>query len=394
VIQAAGTEEEKKMQELFKNRIVLIGQTATGTTDISHTPFATTDPGMVVQASALHTLLSGRYLKKAGEAIHFFILFFLSLLTAEVVKRRSPLQGLLLVLAGILIYAVFNHLLFIGFGWIVPLFAPLSAMAATYAVMLFLRYMEIRFKGELISRELRTASRIQETFLPQTKPEVAGLDAAFECHFAEQVGGDLYDWSDLGSGQLGVCVGDVSGKGIPAALYMAKVLSDFRRENKNGKMPAEVCEAMNRLLIHESNSGMFLTLLYALVDVNKKTISFSSAGHEPIIFYQHNTQSASVMKGGQGRPLGLFEDSAYGTADIPFQTGDAFLLLSDGVKELRSAQGEELGLNRLADFFAKEVAAPQSAEAIIKNLFKAMQDYQRGGMPPHDDRTLVCVKAI
>ncbi|HXV28659.1 MAG TPA: CHASE2 domain-containing protein, partial [bacterium] len=340
VIAAIGTEAESGLRELFENRIVIIGHTATGTTDLKATPFTSTDPGISVQAAAIHTIFSGKFLRELPAALHIFILFALTLLVWKGASILTPVKGLLLTAATALCYAVANFILFLLLGWILPLVVPLTAIVLTYIVTLFLKYLQERFEGELIRRELSTAARIQETFLPQSTPRIKHLDAAFTCRFAKQVGGDLYEWIDFGQGRLGVCIGDVSGKGVPAALYMAKAMSDFRGEDKTNLMPGKVCAVLNQALVRGGTSGMFLTFLYVLIDPAHKKLFFSNAGHEYLIFYRQASGQAEIVKSEQGRPLGLFEESDYQTASMDFREGDAFLLLSDGVKELRNSKGD------------------------------------------------------
>jgi serine phosphatase RsbU (regulator of sigma subunit) len=391
VIDAVGTERDPQMRELFFNRVILVGHTATGTTDLEPTPFSPADPGVAIQASALHTILGGYFLRSINGAIHFLILVLAAMIVVWISQLSSPKWGLLLVLGLMVFYALCNFALFFGVGWILPLFVPMVAMGLTYVLMLFLKYIEIRLQDEMLNRELQTAARIQETFLPQTQPLVPSLDVAFECRFAKQVGGDLYDWIDFGDGRIGICVGDVSGKGVPAALYMARAISEFRKDDKAGEPPGKVCGNLNTLLTRGSAPGMFLTLLYAVVSPRQKEILFASAGHEPMIFYHNALKQCEILKGAQGRPLGLFEEVEYETSEVPFQEGDAFLLISDGVKELRNPRGEEFGLERLKSFFEGEARHRRKSTEIIHNLFQAMQSYQKG-MAAHDDRTLVCVR--
>ncbi len=391
IIDAVGTERDAELDVKFRDKIILIGITATGATDITHTPFSTLDPGVVVQASAVHTLLSGRYLRKIPEAVHLILLLLFGLVIAESVKRTTPLKGLLFVVSIALIYMAVNIAIFWLVGWILPLFAPVIIIMLSYVLALFFRYIEILFKEEVIAQELKTASRIQENLLPQTKPERPHLDFASECRFAKQVGGDLYDWVPLEGGKLGVCVGDVSGKGVPAALYMARAISEFRRESASESMPGKICERMNNLLSKSGPSGMFLTMVYAIADPARRRIIFCSAGHEPMIVYRAKEKKAEIIEGEKGMPLGLFEGGAYESVEMPFQEGDVILMISDGVRELRTPKREELGMEKLRQWVEERAARDLNSEEMIRQLFNAMKEYQKGALP-HDDRTLFCVK--
>ena len=392
VVASAGTAQEKDMRALFENRVVMIGHTATGSTDLKPTPFSTSEPGIGIQASAVHTLLTGHYLRAAPGALNLLILIFLSLFVAWTTKRNSPVRGLLIAFGAQLTYGIANFILFLVAGWIFLLFVPMVSIALSYALTLFFKFIEIRLQGELLERELSTAARIQGTFLSQSRPQVPGLDAGFQCKFAKQVGGDFYDWQafDDGGRRLSICIGDVSGKGVPAALYMAKALNDFRREAHPDSPPGKVCGIFNNLLAHSGASGMFLTFFYAIVDPGGKKIFFCNAGHEPMMLYRKRENKVEILKSVQGPPLGLFEDTPYETAEIAFQPGDAFLLLSDGVKELRDPKGHELGMETVRALFETEARSSGEADKIIRTIFQAMQSHQRTAAP-HDDRTLVCV---
>jgi CHASE2 domain-containing sensor protein len=393
LIASAGTDREKQMQELFHDRIVLIGHTATGSTDLKPAPFSHAEPGIAIQASAIHTLLMGNYPRSVSEPLHLLLLIVLSLLVAWSTQVSSPVKGLLLAFGIMISYGLVNYLLFLGLGWMLPLFVPFVTVAVTYVLLLFWKYMEIRFEEELLQRELTTAARIQQAFLPQEKPALNSLDVSFECRFAEQVGGDFYDWHDWGEGRLGVCVGDVSGKGVPAALYMARALNDLRREENKDLPPNELCKNINTFLSQSADSGMFMTFLYVTVDTARRKISYCNAGHEFMILYRERRGEAEILKGAQGTPLGIFSESDYETADSSFEPGDLFLLISDGVKELRNPRGEELGMERLREFLTREGKNRTTAKGVIEGLFKRMQEHQKG-RPPHDDRTLVCVRFL
>jgi CHASE2 domain-containing sensor protein len=393
VIDAAGTEREEKLRKLFQDRFVLIGHIATGTSDLIETPFSVASTGVVVHASVLHTLLSNRYLRLLPEPLHFLILLIFSSATLWISNKLTPFKSLLIIIAAICIYAVINTLLFIWTGWIIPLFVPIAVMMLAYGFAIFVRYMDMRFQRELTEQELRTAAEIQQSFLPQTSPESPYFDVAFECQFTKQVGGDFFDWVDLKNERHGFCVGDVSGKGVPAAIYMARALNDFRRMEKQLLSAGQVCEALNNVLVSQATPGMFLTLIYVVVDPKHQKLFFSSAGHEPMIFYENKTKTAKILKGAQGTPLGMFENTLYETVETSFDIGDSFLLLSDGVRELRNPKGEELGLEKLAAQFESVAKDKLTPKQLIDLLFKNMLNHQKG-TPAHDDRTLLSLQLL
>lgn len=391
VINSAGTEYEKRIKALFSGRIVLVGLTGTGsTTDLKPAPFSKAYPGIGIVASSLHTLLTGRYLLPSNILINLLLFILLALFAAWIAETRPPKRGLVMVCELMLVYALLNYVLFVFLGWIWPLVAVLIVIGVSYGLMLFMKFIEVYLEGELLSRELSTAARIQETFLPRVYPETEKLDVAFECRFAKRVGGDLYDWTDLEDGRIGICVGDVSGKGVPAAIYMARTISDFRRESKAGVKPEDVFDALNKVLSCNGSAGMFVTMVYAVVDTGEKKITVCNAGHENIILYRHGQIRAEMEETVKSPPLGIFEDVCFQSVEIPFKEGDLLLLWSDGVKELRNPKGEEFGTERIRGL-VEEHGAFLSAGDMVRMLFEEMEHYH-GNSVPHDDRTLFCVK--
>lgn len=390
VVEALDTEKEPEMEKLFENRVVLIGHTGTGSTDLKPTPFSHLEPGVVIQASAVNTLLTRQFLYPLHWALKISILLLLSIWTAWMTQNLKPIRGVLFFSGTVIIYSLLIFILFL-FGILMPLFIVWILMLLNYVLLLFLKYMETLLQGELVKRELTTASRIQEAFLPVSHPESASLDIAFECHFAKQVGGDLYDWIDFGHGKFGICIGDVSGKGVPAALYMAKALSDFRRARAVDLNPDQICDAFNQALVATGASGMFLTFIYVQADLSQKKIFFSNAGHEPLLFYSHQKQKAEIIQSGKAMPLGMFDIAVYEASSLDFTEGDVFLLFSDGVRELRNPHGEEFGVERIRQALEAQARTGKSSQAIISGIFEVMKSHRKHILP-HDDSTFVCVR--
>ncbi|MCM8774862.1 MAG: CHASE2 domain-containing protein [Candidatus Omnitrophica bacterium] len=395
VMEAAMNDRVKELRDLIANRIVIVGHTATGTSmiDVKPTPFAKQEPGVLVLASALHTLLSDSRLREVPARAHVLILAVLAAIASVITLRTKPLHGLLAIAGVAAVYSGFNVLLFIFPGWIVPLNVPLIVMLLTYFGTLFLKHMEMRIQREVAERELLAASQIQERFLPQERPETKNLDVAFECRFCKGVGGDLFDWIDLGQGRYGFCVGDVSGKGIPAAIYMSKCVSDFRSIPKSDLSPGELCSTLNYILTRTQIANMFVTFAYVVVDMNLKKIVFCNGGHEAPVLYCKRTGTADFLKDKGGPPLGIFEDVEYATSEYTIEEGDMILLVSDGVKELRNGKKQEFGLERIRKTMELLSNKGVEAKGIIEGLFQAMHDFRQDN-PPGDDRTLLCVRFV
>ncbi|MDP3919506.1 MAG: CHASE2 domain-containing protein [Candidatus Omnitrophota bacterium] len=390
IIEARGTEQEPELRRLIANRVVVIGETATGSTDTKPIAFSAYYPGMAIHAAAISTLLSGDYLRPVSSQVHLILLLALTVGVAWMAKFFGPSKSFLWTISMVAGYGGINILIFHLSGWVLPLFVPIAAMIITYTLWFFMEYVTVTFEGQLLGQELNTAARIQETFLPQQTPHFEKLDVAFHCRFAEQVGGDLYDWSDFGNGIYGVCVGDVSGKGIPAALYMARAISDFRREVRVELGPSQVFDTLNRILAHGGVPGMFLTMTYALIDTKNKKFSYCNAAQEPLVLYRESKKDAAIVTGKRNPPIGVFTDATYEFDESPIGEGDMLVFLSDGVKELRNRKGQEFGMEKIRSYVGRN-AYDFSANEMVVGLFDEMEKYM-GGRSARDDRTLLCVK--
>jgi len=391
VLQLEKTGHKTELEEFFRNRIVIIGHTATGTTDLRPTPFSNADVGLSVQAAGVHTLLSGNFLHSIPPWAGFIFLNLLCLPLAWVIIHLSLRIGLAVFTVVTVGYLVLNYMLFIRAGWLLPVGVPMAGLGGSAFLALLFKFLNIRMQGEMLSRELEMASKIQETFLPSRATDEGLLDLAWDYRFLKSVGGDLFDWVKLEDSSRGVVIGDVSGKGMPAALYMAKAISEFRRENKLDRTPAEVCRALNLDCLAGGATGLFLTLFYAILDPAKRKISFAVAGHEAMIYYRSGAQSAFLEATEGGPPLGIFEDAEYASQEISFEPGDLFVLITDGLRELRNPRGEEFGMERLRKIVEVCGRDGRSAAETMKKLKAEWTGFQNGARA-HDDYTVMCVR--
>jgi len=388
VIEKEGT-EDPELRALIEGKIVVVGQIATGGGDFRPAPFSPSYPGVGIQASSIHTLLTGQFLRPCNLFVSLGIYIFLTLLVLFLTWKYPPRPALLAVSILAVFYLGWNFLIFRVLGWILPVFPVLLVISGTYLLALFIQYLDVRLEGELLTRELSWAARIQENFLPRDSAKMEGVDVAFQCRFARVVGGDLYDCIPLGKGRLGICVGDVSGKGVPAALYMAKTISELRAIAKDHQSPSSLLEALNMRLFSDDGQGIFVTLLYLIIDLDSQSIFLSNAGHEPAFLYRGRAGSAQWIRGAGAQPLGLFPDLRYPEEKLSLEEGDFVVLISDGVRELLNPRGEEFGLKGAEKAL---VAIPrESAQEIVKRFFQAMDGFAKGN-PAHDDRTVLCVK--
>jgi len=381
---------EEDLQRLFEGKVVIVGSTATGGGDFRPTPFSPAYPGVGIQASAVDTLLSGNYLRRFQGPVSLVLVLCAALLVNLLTRKNTPAIAFLAALLLAAFYLVWNFLIFDRLGWILPVFPVLVVILGTYVLVLLLQFIQVQFEGELLARELSLAAQIQENFLPRKMPEMEGLEVGFQCQFARVVGGDLYDWVPLGKNRIGLCVGDVSGKGIPAAIYMARAISEFRSLVKDFDSPAALLDALNRRLVSEDGQRVFVTLLYLILDLDSRTLFHSNAGHEPLFYYRVRKKEAGWVREGGAPPLGLFAGIPYAEQKIPVEPGDFFVVITDGVRELRNPRGEEFGPKGMEKVFSK---GPLTASApdMVKLIFQGMGGHSRG-VPAHDDQTILCLK--
>lgn len=194
--------------------------------------------------------------------------------------------------------------------------------------------------------EMQRASEIQRSLLPKEIPQLAGFEVAGAWRPARTVSGDYYDVFKLGEGQLGICIADVVGKGVTAALMMANVQAAVRAYASSAENPAQLCSKVNSLLCENLATGKFVTFLYGVLDSETRTLDYCNAGSVyPIIVSQGNSKSLDHG----GAVLGVFPAWEYESARIEFRAGDRLLLVTDGITEASDRDEQEFGEEKLAD---------------------------------------------
>jgi serine phosphatase RsbU (regulator of sigma subunit)/anti-sigma regulatory factor (Ser/Thr protein kinase) len=218
---------------------------------------------------------------------------------------------------------------------------------------------------ERIEQELRVAQIIQQNFLPREAPELDGwqLDAYYQP--AREVGGDFYDFISLDDGRLGIVIGDVTDKGVPAALVMAATRSVIRAAAQRLDSPAEVLRRVNDLLCPDIPQNMFATCLYCILDAASGRLVYANAGHN--LPYLRSGESATELHA-TGMPLGLLPGMAYDDHEVVLTPGQAVLFHSDGLVEAHSPDGEMFGFPRLKDMVARIGASSDLIEVLRREL--------------------------
>jgi len=250
------------------------------------------------------------------------------------------------------------------------------------------RLAEVKAAQERIESELRIAHDIQMSMVPSVFPEREGLDMYASMTPAKEVGGDLYGYLLLND-SLYFCIGDVSGKGVPASLMMAQATTLFLTLAKQGMMPAEICTRMNDALSGDGNeSGMFVTFWLGLLDLTTGHLDFCNAGHNPPVV-GGGENHGDFLKMESNAPIGLWTGLAYKGEEIDTIKGRPLFIYTDGLNEAENPQQEQFGDSRLLDILRQ--TRYESGRQVIDSL-KAEVETHRAGAEPNDDLTMMCLK--
>src|SRR5277367_439373 len=254
-------------------------------------------------------------------------------------------------------------------------------------------------RREKLNREIEIAREVQERLFPQRLPEIAGLDYFGFCRTALGVGGDYYDFLALPEGKLGVALGDVSGKGIAAALTMASLQASLRADAmRAGNDIAGLITRVNAMLYDASTEDRYATLFYAQYDPATRRLSYVNAGHCPPILFRastngrpHADHTVERLDKAGGTVVGLLPECTYEQAEVSLLPGDLLVIYTDGFSEAMSPNLEEWGDARLFETVASCDGLP--AEDSIGKIMKAADAFAAGA-PQSDDMTLVILRAL
>lgn len=241
-----------------------------------------------------------------------------------------------------------------------------------------------------LDRELQLAHTIQQHFLPQRFPQHPQLEFAAQNYPAKNVGGDVYDVIPLPRNRFGVLIGDVSGKGVHAALYASKLISDFRHLAREDGDPAKALLTMNQQLLELDTPGMFATLLYMIFDPEKQQVQCANAGHIPPFWIDATQHKVQMWDGDGGPPLGMTEQCSFPVYSMPLQGDGFFTLVTDGITEARNRDGEAMGLE-VARHFLETILKRKDFNA-NEVIDYCVEGFQARGRIQSDDITMVVVK--
>lgn len=244
---------------------------------------------------------------------------------------------------------------------------------------------------ESMARELEIARDVQERLFPQEAPPLEGLDYAGHCRPAATIGGDYYDYLPLAGGRLGFAIGDVTGKGIPAALLMASLRASLRglAIASSGTL-AELMTDLNRLIFEASSANRYASFFYGVFDPMTRTFNYVNAGHNPPILFR--AAGAGILRLTEGGVMvGTFASVQYQQGTLALNPGDTMVLFTDGISEAMNPAGEEFGEDRIVTA-AREAEGLSAAER-VDGILGAVDSFAAGA-PQHDDMTVVVVRVL
>jgi sigma-B regulation protein RsbU (phosphoserine phosphatase) len=248
---------------------------------------------------------------------------------------------------------------------------------------------ESRTESDKLHQELEESHEIQAALMPKSLPELDGFDIAAVWKPARTVGGDYYDVLKFSKQHTALCIADVAGKGMPAALLMSNVQAVLKSYASDVVAPGELCVRVNRVVCDNIVSHRFITCFYALLDTENKKLAYTNAGHCPPMLIRDGV--CLRMKEG-GPVLGIFPDRPYAEGEIDLRSGDCLVMFTDGVTEARNTSGMEFGEDRLEELLTSLLSSdPQLRAAELRDrIMETVSEFSDGEV--YDDATLMIVR--
>ena len=243
-------------------------------------------------------------------------------------------------------------------------------------------------RREKLERDLRVARQIQRSLLPANVPQVVGLEFAVHYEPAYQIGGDFYDFIWHDPSHLGLAVGDVAGKAISAALYMARLTSELRSRAAIARTPARLLRRVNQEIAQLGDDGMFATLVYCIYDLENRSLVFTNAGHCVPLLRRGDRVFPLQAERAHTPPLGVTQELEAGEARVQLHSGDMLIMVSDGILEARDARGNEYGLSRLS---RRIRTARGKVDDVVKAILADIDSHCGEQGEQGDDMTLVAM---
>ncbi len=241
-----------------------------------------------------------------------------------------------------------------------------------------------------LDQQLEAARTIQESFMPQTFPQdpQGRFEVAAKSIPATQIGGDFFDFLMFENDTLGLVIGDVSGKGVPAALYMARLVSDFRVTSQRYRAPEMTLAKMNEILVERGRRGMFVTLQYAQLDIATGMVHFATGGHLPVYWLKSDGSAGEFISSGGGAPLGITPETQFVPKSLQLAPGDYLVAFTDGIVEAKNSEMEQYSMQRLKTLLSRPWSSPKE---LVEHVVDDVRQFTQK-MPQQDDLTVVVLK--
>jgi sigma-B regulation protein RsbU (phosphoserine phosphatase) len=252
------------------------------------------------------------------------------------------------------------------------------------------RMYQLKMEKQKLEQQLEAAKTIQQSFMPQIFPipKDKSFSVAGRSMPAVSIGGDFFDLIELDDTHIGIAVGDVTGKGIPAALYMARFVSDFRIYSRSFQDPLPVLKSLNDILVERTRRGMFVTFQYGILNSVTGEFIYTNAGHIPFIRIDGKTHEIDLLEDAKSIPLGILSDINLKEARTKLKKGDTVVCITDGIIEAKSKSGELYSLERTLDLLSEN---NKSVQELIEYLLEDVQKFAVD-MEQFDDLTILALK--
>ncbi len=399
ILSAADVLAGKVHNDALTNKLVLIGFYAHGLLDVVSTPLGDRRAGVEVHAEVLENVLDRRLIFRPSFALaaEACVAFLLALLVVFAVPRLSALQASLLLIGVVGLLVAAGLFAFQELGWLMDVVNPGIAVAMLFAIMLSLTLADTERNRRRLARdlavqreaqarvqgELAAAQRIQLGLLPKPAVVLANerrVDVAAFILPARSVGGDLYDFFMLDADHLFVSIGDVSGKGVPASLFMALAKSLTKSSAlRDDAALAEVIIRAQLEISRENSELMFMTLAAFVIDLRDGHGRYVNAGHETPIIVRRADPDASehrprvqLLEDGGGPPICVLDDYVFTSASFTLHAGDQLLLITDGVTEAQDAAGHLYGRDRFEALVQRGMHGDAAKRATAAELIDAL----------------------
>ncbi|UCG66968.1 MAG: SpoIIE family protein phosphatase, partial [Deltaproteobacteria bacterium] len=349
--------------------------------------------GVEIAATAFSNILEDTPVKPVSS--HFYILIILVWgILSGIICRISTLKVGALGLIGLSVLylaAVAFHFKTSGVWYpiVVPLFfqAPLAFVGAV-GIEYGRLFKEVLVKLRM-EEDLSAARDVQMSMLPASCPEIEGYQIAASSTPAREVGGDFFDFIEIGDDRLGLVIGDVTGKSVSGAMIMAASRSVFRMLSEEELGVGEIMIQANRRTKKDITRGMFVALLYAMLNAKEKTLSLCSAGQTQPIHLSSKTNEANLVETeGDTFPLGILDEPDYKETRLQLAPGDSVVFYTDGIVEAMNKKEEVFGFERLLEVVQE--AKSVNADSLLKEIVDKVNAFT-GGAPQHDDLTVIVV---